>query len=263
MKKVTIGILGIALTAATMVGSSKTFAEGENPYDDFNWYYVTTSTELSRGYGWYGSEFHKGIDVLVTKQPVYSPQSGTVISAGYWADAGNYVAIKTTDTSPDNSNKLIVRNLHLDSIAVSTSKPVTRGQKIGVSGNTGGNSTGYHLHFDVNDANTISGSQLNESNTINPIYFWPSRFNAPTVVPLNEDAPKHDEQAGDQVNWESLYDDPETYFEDTLVEYVGKEKFLKWLLSKPVKERKLSNFKKEFNISDKLEKELREKPWKK
>ncbi|QDS35013.1 peptidoglycan DD-metalloendopeptidase family protein [Brevibacillus brevis] len=99
MKGLKVGILSLALAISAVVstGNGTAYASGINPYDDINWYWVTTDYELSRGY----SEDHKGMDITVNKEPVYSPQKGTVLSAGYWTSAGNYVAIETKDRDPD------------------------------------------------------------------------------------------------------------------------------------------------------------------
>ena len=63
--------------------------------------------------------------------------------------AGNYVMIY-------HGNGLYTRYLHLDSLNVSVGQQVTKGQKLGVMGNTG-NSFGAHLHFDV----MLNGSYVN------------------------------------------------------------------------------------------------------
>ena len=52
--------------------------------------------------------------------------------------------------------RVITRYLHLDSLNVSVGAQVTKGQKLGVMGNTG-NSFGAHLHFDV----MLNGSYVN------------------------------------------------------------------------------------------------------
>ncbi|WP_269747583.1 hypothetical protein [Brevibacillus parabrevis] len=41
------------------------------------------------------------MDITVNKEPVYSPQKGTVLSPGYWTSAGNYVAFETKDRDPE------------------------------------------------------------------------------------------------------------------------------------------------------------------
>ncbi|MCR8964193.1 M23 family metallopeptidase [Brevibacillus halotolerans] len=245
IRKFIASTLGLTLLSSPFVGSNQpVYSKGENPYADFNWYYVTDVTEYSRGY----SSKHRGLDILAYKDPVYSPQDGKVLSAGYFKDGGNYVAIMTTDRSPDNNKKLVIRNLHLESKKVKTGEKVERGQKIAISGNTGEDSDGYHLHIDVNDAETYDGKKFSRSNTIDPKYFWPRIFNGPTLVP-------HEYVDS---NLEPDYDNPEWYFEDTLVEYVGEDTFLNWLSDQPEEEKTLSNFKQAFNISDKLEKSLKE-----
>ncbi|QDX92214.1 M23 family metallopeptidase [Brevibacillus laterosporus] len=248
-KKILASVLGLSLLASPFMNSNQqVYAKGENPYGDFNWYYVTDVTDYSRGY----SSNHRGLDILAYKDPVYSPQDGKVLSAGFFKDGGNYIAITTTDRSPDNDKKLVIRNLHLESKKVKTGEKVNRGQKIAVSGNSGEDTDGYHLHIDVNDAETFDGKKFTRSNTIDPRFFWPRIFDGPTL--LSKD---HADDSS-HLN-EPDYDNPELYFEDTLVEYVGEESFLKWLSHQPEDEKTLNNFKQAFNISDDLEKSLKDK----
>lgn len=100
---------------------------------------------------------HKGVDIAVpTGTKLYSAVKGTVTVARYSETAGNMVTVK-------NSTGWTVTFMHMDSIAVSVSQNVEKGDFIGYSGNTG-NSTGPHLHLQVNDAG---------GNTVNPIFIIP------------------------------------------------------------------------------------------
>ncbi len=100
---------------------------------------------------------HKGVDIAIpTGTKLYSAVKGTVTVAHYSETAGNMVTVK-------NSTGWTVTFMHMDSIAVSVNQEVEKGDFIGYSGNTG-NSTGPHLHLQVNDAS---------GNTVNPIFIIP------------------------------------------------------------------------------------------
>lgn len=42
--------------------------------------------------------------------------------------------------------------------------------------NSGG--VAAHLHFDVNNAGTLTGGSMTETSTINPVFFWPTTFSS-------------------------------------------------------------------------------------
>lgn len=90
----------------------------------------------------YGPTYHEGIDYgMPIGTPLRAAISGTVVFAG--ADthgAGRAVSIQSGIT--------VVKCFHMDSVAVKLGQKVKAGQNIGKSGNTG-NSTGPHLHFQV------------------------------------------------------------------------------------------------------------------
>lgn len=89
------------------------------------------------------STYHKGVDLGTGAYniPTYAAQAGTVIFAGPSGAAGNLVTI-------DHGNGLITKYMHHDKIYVKAGDKVEKGQQIGLSGTTG-NSTGNHLHFQV------------------------------------------------------------------------------------------------------------------
>ncbi|MCI0561922.1 MAG: M23 family metallopeptidase, partial [Nitrososphaera sp.] len=75
------------------------------------------------------------------KQPVFVVLKGTVTEAAFDAAyKGNFVRVKH-----DNGYESVY--LHLDSLKVKVGARVRAGQKIGISGNTGGASEAPHLHF--------------------------------------------------------------------------------------------------------------------
>ena len=131
-----------------------------NRYDGGTFKWPTTSTRITSPYGDTSDRTspHKGVDIGavragVSGDPVYAAYDGKVVIAHrqseYYSTAGNYVMIY-------HGNGLYTRYLHLDSLNVSVGAQVTKGQKLGVMGNTG-NSFGAHLHFDV----MLNGSYVN------------------------------------------------------------------------------------------------------
>lgn len=90
--------------------------------------------------------YHLAVDLLGSSDDVYSTADGTVVKSG-WNDAnGNYVVIK--HNLPERS--IYSFYAHLSSRTVSEGTMVSKGQKIGVVGNTG-NIDGKHLHFAITD----------------------------------------------------------------------------------------------------------------
>lgn len=97
---------------------------------------------------------HRGIDISIKWDTVYSATNGTVHFVGYNPNdtiggyqpngAGNYVTI----SSQYEGRLIYLYYMHLKIPLVNTSDIVLSGQPIAVSGNTG-YSTGAHLHFEI------------------------------------------------------------------------------------------------------------------
>lgn len=141
-----------SITAKIKAEEEASKATPVNRYDGGTFRWPTTSTRITSPYGDTSdrSSPHKGVDIGavsagVSGDPVYAAYDGKVVIAHsqseYYSTAGNYVMIY-------HGNGLYTRYLHLDSLSVSVGAQVTKGQKLGVMGNTG-NSFGAHLHFDV------------------------------------------------------------------------------------------------------------------
>lgn len=100
----------------------------------------------------YHNPAHKGVDIVgayggqIYGANVYATASGTVIAARYNSSMGNYVKI-------DHGNGIVSIYMHNSQIYVSEGQQVSQGQLISAAGNTG-NSTGAHLHFQINVNNT-------------------------------------------------------------------------------------------------------------
>ena len=110
----------------------------------------TDSTKVSSPFGYrihpifHDLRFHEGIDIPGDYgSDIYAAASGTVQSAGYDSGLGNFVVIIHQD------GKLTTYG-HMAQLAVSAGDSVERGEVIGYMGSTG-NSTGSHLHFQVED----------------------------------------------------------------------------------------------------------------
>lgn len=93
---------------------------------------------------------HNGVDFAVSRgTPVLSVGDGEVVIAKYSGSAGNYIAIR-------HGRQYTTKYMHLDKILVKPGQQVKRGDKIGLSGNTG-RSTGPHLHYELH----IDGKPVN------------------------------------------------------------------------------------------------------
>lgn len=98
--------------------------------------------------------FHHGLDLTAdTGTPVYATGDGLVTLAKYSGGYGNVIFV-------NHGYGFETRYAHLSRIKVTEGQKVTRGELIGLVGNTGV-STGPHLHYEV----------LYRDKWINPIHF--------------------------------------------------------------------------------------------
>lgn len=87
-----------------------------------------------------GHEFHNGVDFIAdTGTPVLATAPGRVVAAGYDGANGNRVGI-------DHGFGYKSVYAHLSKIRVKVGDQITKGQMVGLSGNTG-RSSGPHLHY--------------------------------------------------------------------------------------------------------------------
>ena len=85
---------------------------------------------------------HTGVDFVLEKgTPVLAPAAGTVLEADYGYEDGNYVVL-------DHGNGLTTRYCHMRDLSCAPGDRLDQGEQVGTVGMTG-NSTGYHLHFEV------------------------------------------------------------------------------------------------------------------
>lgn len=98
---------------------------------------------------------HDGVDLAApTGTPVYAAEAGTVTHVGWFGTGGQAVVI-------NHGNGVVTWYLHLSAFSVSQGQKVSRGENVGYVGSTG-NSTGPHLHFQVN----VNGVPANPWNFI-------------------------------------------------------------------------------------------------
>ena len=98
---------------------------------------------LTDSYGWRWGKLHAAQDIagLGCNSPIYAAQSGTVTVATFNSSLGNYVKI-------NHNNGYVTLYDHLSQIRVSKGQGVSKGQVIGLMGETGF-AMGCHLHFGV------------------------------------------------------------------------------------------------------------------
>ncbi|MFD2442677.1 murein hydrolase activator EnvC family protein [Bacillus sp. CGMCC 1.16607] len=118
---------------------------------------------FSSGFGHRWGENHFGIDIANRSDvPIVAAADGVVIKSYYSRSYGNAIFISHSI----NGQIYTTVYAHMSSRIVGTGAVVSKGQQIGVMGNTG-YSTGQHLHFEIhkgpwNDA---------KSNAVNPLNY--------------------------------------------------------------------------------------------
>jgi len=86
---------------------------------------------------------HEGVDVVVkANTPFASCLPGTVLFSDYSKEDGNFIIVK-------HDNGFLSIYKHAQKIIKKRGDKVKAGEKIGEVGNTGDNSTGTHLHFEL------------------------------------------------------------------------------------------------------------------
>ncbi|MNK65096.1 Murein DD-endopeptidase MepM [compost metagenome] len=111
-----------------------------------------TAGKVSSYYGERGGRQHHGVDIPRPKgSPIHAAKSGTVIAAGWNGDYGNTVDIS-------HGNGVVTRYAHCSKIHVKEGDAVSKGELIGLVGDTG-RATGPHLHYEVR----IGGRPVNPS----------------------------------------------------------------------------------------------------
>lgn len=123
------------------------------------------SGRLTSGIGERWNAFHAGIDIANTEDvPIFSAADGVVIRSYYSSSYGNVVFISHSI----NGQTYTTVYAHMDSRTVSAGQVVSRGQQVGIMGNTG-QSFGQHLHFELHKGPW----NPSKSNAVNPLNYLP------------------------------------------------------------------------------------------
>ncbi len=100
---------------------------------------------------------HFGIDVAAPRNTaIKSAADGMVVFAGYTVETGYSIAIQ-------HPNNVVTMYKHNSLLLKKAGSPVKAGEAIGIIGNTGENSTGPHLHFEL----WYKGRPVNPADYIN------------------------------------------------------------------------------------------------
>jgi len=128
-------------------------ARAELPEGSEEFIYPVKNAVISSPYGPRGGEFHRGVDFAApVGTPIYASQAGVVIRSEVHYSWGNYIAIM-------HENGLTTLYAHNNQNLVTVGKTVAQGEIIASVGSTG-NSTGPHLHFEVNGSPSLAQDQL-------------------------------------------------------------------------------------------------------
>jgi murein DD-endopeptidase MepM/ murein hydrolase activator NlpD len=100
---------------------------------------------------------HRGLDIATpNSEPVYSMLTGHVLEKGTDSTQGNYLVI-VNDISGTTNYGYATRYMHLASFNVNQGDYVRAGQQVGMEGTTG-QSTGIHLHVEMQDISRFNWS---------------------------------------------------------------------------------------------------------
>ncbi len=89
------------------------------------------------------SKKHYGIDVVAAKNElIISALKGKVVFSGWSVNTGNIIHIQ-------HENNLITIYKHLGKITINQGDKIDKGEPIAIVGNTGEETTGPHLHFEL------------------------------------------------------------------------------------------------------------------
>lgn len=146
---------------ASSSGSSTSYSSGSGstsstPGNVSGWVNPAPGKYITSGFGWRDlGDFHQGVDLSCSYEPVYAMAAGTCTWSGWFGTGGNAIVI-------DHGGGIVSWYLHNSSLCVQKGQQVSAGQQVSVSGNTGF-STGAHLHFQINVgcSNGINGTAVN------------------------------------------------------------------------------------------------------
>ena len=100
--------------------------------------------------GKYWANGHKGVDMICENKNIYATCNGTVRVVAFDESGwGQYVSI-----GDEAGNRHIFCHMVKGSVKVKVGQKVTRATVLGIMGTTG-NSSGVHLHYQINNSNNV------------------------------------------------------------------------------------------------------------
>jgi len=115
--------------------------EEAGPIANYDFFFPPVSGTVSKS--WNPSKNHFGVDVVTSSdEAVKSCLDGTVIITGWLASEGNIIIVQ-------HSNELISVYKHCSFVIKREGEQVQAGDPLGIVGNSGENSSGPHLHFEL------------------------------------------------------------------------------------------------------------------
>jgi murein DD-endopeptidase MepM/ murein hydrolase activator NlpD len=139
--------LGVVCAAALMLVAPAGAHTDGGPQIALEW---PASGLVTRGFGWDGPEFHKGIDIGTLRSlDVDAAAPGVVESIGYAPGFDGYGNIVLVNLG----SGFAALYAHLSAVAVTPGDAVYTGQRLGQAGCTGW-CTGTHLHFELREDGT-------------------------------------------------------------------------------------------------------------
>lgn len=116
------------------------YFDAKNNFQSF-FFIEPTNGVITQGFN--SANGHMGIDFgVVSGTPVYASAGGLIIFAEYTVESGYQIMIQHDD------NYLTIYK-HCSSLIKKIRERVTQGELIALSGNSGKNTTGPHLHFEI------------------------------------------------------------------------------------------------------------------
>lgn len=142
--------------------------------------------ENSTYYNTIGLKGHNGWDFsLPVGTPIYACHDGKVDFAGIDGTDSKTIAIDTISNYDFDGKQVTFRTMyaHLSEYFVSPGQLVKKGEKIGLSGNTGRYTTGPHLHFGVKPIINYSPIDVNNgyNGAVDPVHFFDGTYPSSSV----------------------------------------------------------------------------------
>lgn len=142
--------------------------------------------ENSAYYNTIGLKGHNGWDFAIpVGTPIYACHDGKVDFAGIDGTDSKTIALDTLSQYDWEDKKVYFRTMyaHLSEYFVVPGQLVKKGEKIGLSGNTGRYTTGPHLHFGIKPIINFSPVDVGNgyNGAIDPVHFFDGTYPNNTV----------------------------------------------------------------------------------